>query len=344
MPNGYGTVYKLKGNRRKPFIARKTIGWDEDGKQLYYTIGYYTTRAEAMAALAEYNKNPIGKIRDVTLGELYEEWSVGHYKDLGRSAINGYKAGWLRLERLAEYEVRLIRKSHMQEIIEDMIEEGLSRSTMEKFKTLAVLLWDYAMADTVVDRNYGSMLDLPKARKAAKPTFTDLEIKSIEKLAEAGDVWANTIMILLYTGMRAGELLKLTRFNLDIEEWIITGGIKTDAGTDRPVPVHPKIRGYINYWVETKGPRLVHREGKVISVDYYRKSLFYPTLEKLEIDHVSRKLTPHCTRHTFATMLDKAGAKTTAIQKLMGHTDYATTANIYTHPDLTELREAIAMI
>lgn len=59
LPNGYGTVYKLSGNRRRPWIARKTIGWSEEGKQLYYTIGYFKTRAEAMAALAEYNKNPM---------------------------------------------------------------------------------------------------------------------------------------------------------------------------------------------------------------------------------------------------------------------------------------------
>ena len=58
LPNGYGTVYKLSGNRRKPFMVRKTIGWSDEGKQLYKTIGYYETRKLALAALADYNANP----------------------------------------------------------------------------------------------------------------------------------------------------------------------------------------------------------------------------------------------------------------------------------------------
>ena len=99
----------------------------------------------------------------------------------------------------------------------------------------------------------------------------------------------------------------------------------------------------ISYGGQTQA-RLIHREGRAISVDYYRKSIFYPTLERLGIDYRARGLTPHCTRHTFATLLNKAGAKTTAIQKLMDHTDYSTTANTYTHPDFKELWEAISML
>ena len=44
LPNGYGTVYKLSGNRRKPWIARKTRAWTDEGKQLFDIIGYYPKR------------------------------------------------------------------------------------------------------------------------------------------------------------------------------------------------------------------------------------------------------------------------------------------------------------
>lgn len=344
LPNGYGSVYRLSGNRRRAWVACVTTGWSEDGRQLRYIVGYYKTRAEALEALAEYRKNPIGEVRDKTLGELYTDWSSRHYKGLDKSTVNGYKAAWNRLSALEGYQVRLIRKKELQDIVDTMIDEGLSRSTMEKYKTLTVLLWEEAMANDIVDRNYGSMIDLPKSRKAKKPTFTDLDINDIRKAAEAGDIWAGTIMILLYTGMRVGEMVRLTRFNLDLDQWVITGGIKTDAGSDRAMPVHPKTRTYILWWTNNPGPRLIHREGRAISVDYYRKSIFYPTLERLGIDYRARGLTPHCTRHTFATLLNKAGAKTTAIQKLMGHTDYSTTANTYTHPDFKELWEAISML
>ena len=74
-PNGYGTVAKLSGNRRRPYIVRKTKGFDENGKQIYTVIGYYATREEGMIALAEYNKNlwDIDQAQ-ITFTELFELW------------------------------------------------------------------------------------------------------------------------------------------------------------------------------------------------------------------------------------------------------------------------------
>jgi len=341
-PNGFGTVYRLPGNRRRPWIARKTAERKKGEPPKYLTLGYYETREEALEDLMFYNKKPIGTARSKTLQELYDGWSKRHYRGLTKSAENGYRAGWNRMKVLAEEEVRVIRKSHLQDIVEEMIEENLSRSSMEKFKTLAVLLWDEAMANDMVDKNYGSLITLPKARQTKKPIFTDLEAKTFEKLASEGDIWAQTVVILLYTGMRVGELVKLTRFNVDLKNWVITGGIKTDAGTDRPVPIHDKIKAYVKSWYDTGGPRLIHRDKNPISVDYYRKSIFYPLLERAEIERGGR--TPHSTRHTFATWLDRAKVNTKHIQELMGHSDYSTTANTYTHPEVEELRKAINSI
>lgn len=61
--NGVGTVYKLSGKRRNPYIVRKTVGWEIDVeigkcKQVCVTIGYAPTRAKGLEMLMEYNKNP----------------------------------------------------------------------------------------------------------------------------------------------------------------------------------------------------------------------------------------------------------------------------------------------
>lgn len=343
LPNGYGSVYKLSGNRRRPWIARKTIGWTEEGKQLYYTIGYFRTRSEALDALAEYNKNPIGEVREITLGEIYERWSEKEYKTLDRSTANGYRAAWKRLGVLADEQVRMIRTSHLQAVIDGMIEEGLSRSSLEKAKTLCGILLEIALNDDVIKTNYARAIKLPKARKSKKPTFEVEEIDKIGSLAEAGDIWASTVLILIYSGMRVGELTGMKRSNVDVENWVFVGGIKTDAGKDRIVPIHTKIRPYVMQWYRDRPSidRLIHRDGRAINVDYYRKSIFYPVLERAGIE---RKLTPHSTRHTFGTLLDKAKVNTKHIQELIGHSDYATTANIYTHPHLDELRKAIEAI
>src|SRR5690606_33998083 len=110
--------------------------------QLYYTVGYYKSRSAALEALAEYNKNPIGQAREITLGQVYDSWSGSAYKTLSRSMVNGYKAAWKRLSALKDVQVRTIKTSHLQEIINGMIDEGLSQSSLSKAKTLAGILFE----------------------------------------------------------------------------------------------------------------------------------------------------------------------------------------------------------
>ena len=70
-PNGYGTVVKLSGNRRKPFAVSKTVGLNEKGPPIYLPIGYAETREEGMEMLAMYNHEPWNIDRDkVTLKML----------------------------------------------------------------------------------------------------------------------------------------------------------------------------------------------------------------------------------------------------------------------------------
>ena len=81
-PNGFGTVIKMSGKRRKPWRAIKTIGYDyETGKQKRATIGYYETRKEALEELISYNKNPYDiDASKITFDELYKKWSIQHFK------------------------------------------------------------------------------------------------------------------------------------------------------------------------------------------------------------------------------------------------------------------------
>lgn len=63
LPNGYGTVKKMSGNRRRPYMVRKTAGWRYDEAkdktvQEYITIGYAATRKEGLQMLAEFNQIP----------------------------------------------------------------------------------------------------------------------------------------------------------------------------------------------------------------------------------------------------------------------------------------------
>lgn len=337
LPNGYGGVFKLAGNRRRPWAARVTLGWTDEGKQIYRYIGYFKTKAEAIQALAEYHKEPYGINSGITLAELHEKWrSSLAYGRIGAKTQESYDVAWKHLSVLGHMPLKEIRTSHLQAVIDEMAAKGLSYSSCHKVKTLASRLFKFAMADNIVQQNYASLVVMPDEESKEKEIFTDLEIKALERLA-ATDVWAGTILIMIYTGMRIGELVGLTKFNVDMDRMLIKGGIKTEAGRNRVIPIHPKIQGYVRWWYEQPGSLLISRDGKPISTRTFRKSLYYPTLERAGI----RRLTPHATRHTFGTLLARAGVSTKYIQDLMGHADYSTTANIYTHPQVDDLRKAI---
>ena len=93
LPNGYGSVVKLSGKRRKPYQVRKTTGWHYDKEkdrqvQDMITVGYAATRAEGLQMLAEYNNNPFDtKAAKMTFSDVYEEWSKRKYPTVSESSF-----------------------------------------------------------------------------------------------------------------------------------------------------------------------------------------------------------------------------------------------------------------
>ena len=92
LPNGFGNVSRLPGNRRRPYRARLTAGWriDETGKkhQEYKTIGYFETKEEGIIALSNYRQNPYDLRRDrITFREVYERFSSEHFPKISEGNI-----------------------------------------------------------------------------------------------------------------------------------------------------------------------------------------------------------------------------------------------------------------
>lgn len=334
-PNGFGCVYKRSGNLRKPYRAIVTLDV-ENNKQIRKTIGNFETSKDARKALALFDKGAIVPKENITLKELYEEWSPQKYKQVAFKTAEYYSCGWIYLKPLYNTKVKDLRSSAMQRLLDDVSEEW-SQSTVRSIKVLLSLLLKYASQNDIVIKNYASFLKLPKEAKRETKIFTELEIKAIE-LSELQ--WADTVLIMIYTGMRISEMLSVTKFNVDLKEMTIKGGIKTDAGIDRIIPIHPKLETIIKRWYETSGEYLINKNGKKITADNYRTDMYKPVLKKIGVS----VLNPHACRHTFATLLAKAGADVLGIQKIIGHSEYNTTAKIYTHTDIELLRKAIAKI
>lgn len=343
--NGTGTIVKLGGNRRRPYAVRVSER-DKYGQVIQKAIGYFATAKEAQDALDEHNRlkalgmAPAVNQMNMTVRQVYEAWSERAYEKVGAKGVNGYKAAWnLRLSRFADRKMREMTLDEWQSILDEDQKAGKSQSLVNKDVTVIRGLYAYALKRDIVGKDYSLYLEIPSiAPKIEKGAFTDLQLAKLEQMAKEGFPWADTALMLCYTGFRITEFLELTRFSYHPEHGgYLQGGIKTRAGKDRIVPVHPKIAAYLKSWMAKEGDTIICRNGKTVSADWYRKNAFPPIVEALGIPEA----TPHWCRHTFASLLHRNGTNALTAKWLMGHSTDSDITEHYTHETIEELVSGI---
>ena len=157
LPNGYGSVVKMSGKRRKPYMVRKTIGWHLDetkGRQIqdFQIIGYAETRAEGLKMLAEYNQNPYDvNVAKVTFSEVYERWSKYKYPIISDSNAKGYTASYKVCGILYDKPFREIKLCDLQLVVDTC---GKNYPTLKKLKGLFNQVYEYAMKNDICNKDY----------------------------------------------------------------------------------------------------------------------------------------------------------------------------------------------
>lgn len=337
--NGSGSINKVSGNRRKSYKVTVTIGWDQEtGKQKKKCLGYYLTHKDASKALIDYLDNPYDlDISSLTFAEIYQKWNRLKYPKVSHSSILGYTSAFENVNSLHSIRMRDIKTNHLQLAL-DKCQKG--HATKRKIKYLFGQLYAYAMQNDIVSKDYSSYVDIgPATRESERLPFSKSEIEILWKYIEDFE-WIDTILIMIYSGFRIGELLELEIENIDLENATMIGGIKTTAGKNRLVPIHPKILPLIKKRYEENRKYLIYNhKGKQMTYNNYYREKFLPIMEQLNMRH-----RPHDCRHTFATLLSNANANSTAIKKMIGHENFITTEKIYTHKDIEELRKNVELI
>jgi len=336
-PNGFGTVIKMSGKRRKPWRAIKTTGYDpETGKQKRATIGYYETRKEALEGLVKYNQNPYDiDASKITFDELYKKWSTQHFKKVSEKTATQYKFVYSYLSPLLRKEFTSIKTLQLQDFFNNI---QLSYASKKLIKSVLNQLYKFAIKHEIIDRDYSALLDTEKKQIVVeRKIFTDEELLKLWKYKELE--WVDSILIMIYSGLRVGELLTIKNCDIDLENRTIKGGIKTEAGKDRIVPINMKILPFIKKRMHPKNDTLIvgKRENELNYSNYF--IVFKRVMDKLGMEH-----TIHDCRHTFATLMSNAEANETSIAQIIGHKSYKTTEKIYTHKDVDELKKAIDLI
>ena len=338
LPNGFGTVYKMKGSRRRPWIARKTLGFTNTGKQKWFTIGTYETKKEAMCALVKFNENPYDvKQNKLTFEDLYNRFKTESVDKLSKSAQNGYNAAFKHCSPIHKKIFAELKASDLQRIVDTC---DKSYETKRKIKVLLKGVYKYAMKNDIVAKDYSEFIELGKRETTIeRKPFTDAEIKRLFDV-EPEISMVDTILILIYTGFRISELLDIKTENVNLEGGTLTGGLKTEAGKNRIVPISHKILPLIEKRYNPDNKFLItNRLGRQMKYSNYVREYFEPIMEQLDMDHKT-----HDCRHTWFTLMDKAGANKVAIKKIGGHASYQTSEKVYTHKDIEDLKEAIELL
>lgn len=325
----------MGGKRRKPWRARVTAGWicvDKDGKEVpdgsdqaadmrqsYYTLGYYATRKEALAALSNFQGVPDKTVP--TFGEMYERWL--ETKELSANTRKSYNTSRSHLDPLADKLVDSLTVDFLDDFFRGL---PVKDTTRHKAAALCQQVLKYAYKKGYLASDIAGRMDhySQPASKIERKVFTPQEVTLL---------WADpsrcakAALVALYGGWRPGELYVMTRDMVDLEAMTITAGIKTEAGKDRVVPIHPDILPLVSTLCQ-EGHALLFR----INASSYRKYMD-------KIGH-----TPHDTRHTFATVAAEVGMDPVIRKRIMGHAITDITESVYTHATADRFRREIAKI
>lgn len=354
LPNGYGTIYKMSGKRSKPYRAMKTDKWIIDpvtgkSKQIRSTIGYYQSREDAMIALANYNENPYDiKADSITFSEVYEKWSENYFPTLSNpSSVRTVTAAYAYCNDLYDMRMKDIKVSHLEGTI---LNAQVGDSTKSRIKSLFNMMYKYAVAHDIVEKDYASVMfangnPIKRSRTKEVIPFSQEEIfllwDNLDNIA-----FADMILIGIYSGWRPQELAILKVADIDLEAGTMLGGLKTDAGKNRIVPIHPLIKPLIENRIQEATDMQSEflfndangQQGTHMTYDKYRKR-FEKVMKYLKLTH-----RPHETRHTFITKAKACNVDEYILKLIVGHTIDDITEKVYTHRTIDQLRAEMEKI
>ena len=335
-PNGYGGIVNLGKKRRRPYGVRITAGYTKEGKAIYKYLGYYAKRQDALAALAEYNLRPYDiDGRNKTFAEVYELASKAAFREASHQKIVSYKAAYKKCAAIHNMKISQIKTAELQSVLDNC--DTRSLSSLNNIKVVFHTVFKYALQNDFIIKDYSEFVRIDNtSEKKNKTIFTDDEINRLWK--NENDFYCRVVLILIYSGFRINELLTLKVENVNLGDGYMQGGLKTKNGKNRIVPIHSRIESFIEDFYNPENEFLINRNGKKVLYHTFKNNCI-TTLNHLGINH-----TLHECRHTTASLLNRYGAKDTNIKKLLGHSTGDLTKDVYTHVQLTELKQTISLI
>ena len=323
LPNGLGTITKLKRNLRKPYRAMKLVGEElnEDTmkvRRVYRTVGYYQTRKDAMEALMK-DGGISHADKPLTFKNVYDGWSAQHFPTVQNGMVYTYQY------TLESFRLLFDRPfAELKTVDYEMIMRGVPPVLQAKCRTLLSQMYQYALRNEIVEKDYSKLVKFStKHDTKKKQPFSPDDVK---RMWELNDTLSRFLLVGIYTGFRPSELIELEAGDVSCGYFI--GGKKTENGRNRLVPIHPDILSIV-------------KEEARKSANFGSTRLF--TTDKgepyvyMHLAYLIRKQFPghslHEIRHSFVTYARRSGMDPVIIKRIVGHSLKDLTEEVYTHVD-----------
>ncbi len=364
--------------RKRPdgFYQRSiTVGRRPDGKPQRKTI-YAKTLKELETKASEYERQlrhgTLSSNEKMTFGELAAVWLRDFKPGISVTTREMYKTILDKhlLPELATYKLKDLKVHHIQAIVNRLAESGKAESTLKKIKLTAAQILKLAMDNDVIYRNVFSAVKVPSKAPARRRPLTDEETQLVTS-TYAGHRMGVPVLLLLYCGLRRGELVALTWSDISLKNKTVTvnkaavfdgnqakvQSPKTDSGI-RTIPLPDSILDAVKAARKAAASAMVcpAADGGIMSEIAFKRAwqsyMHYLNIQAGGRDasrtrpklSVIANLTPHMFRHTYATILYNAGVDIKSAQRFLGHADIKVTLKIYTHLSEQKEQDAIASL
>ncbi|HEY1662170.1 MAG TPA: tyrosine recombinase [Verrucomicrobiae bacterium] len=271
------------------------------------------------------------------------------------AALLGKFTGWAAKQKLTDWKQVELRhlmaflKFERERQLENAPENSPRRLSSESvYLEIAALraFYKFAENEKILPLNIAENLSLPRRWKRLPKALTNAEIEKLltpEQPESKETVRDQAILELAYaSGLRLSELKNLRLEQMHLEAGFIN--VIGKGNKERVVPVGKKAVAALNRYLETARPKFVTAKSPANVFLTQRGTPFAAVTLWLRIKNrvgragVSRNITPHMLRHSFATHLLEHGADLRVIQELLGHANISTT-EVYTHVAGSRLRE-----
>lgn len=362
--------YKKRPDGR--YATSTIVGYDDNGKPKRKTL-YGRTIMELDKKVAEFkslqNKGIIINDEGMTVEQWGKKWlelykSAKEYNTytMYQNVLNKHI-----IPQLGDIRLNALKSHHIQELLNDIIQKGHHR-TAEIVKLTIKQMIQQAIINEYIYKDVSLKVSLPQSKKKEKRALTTEEKLLIEKskLTQKERVFVD---LLYYTGVRRGEALALTVKDIDFinrkltinknlvlkdSQSDIKNSPKTDAG-NRLIPLPTKLLSELKEYLANVSSiyLFTKQNGELMTKSSFRR-FWDNILDKMNIAAggdkfsrsetairlVSKDITPHIFRHTYATNLYYAGIDVKTAQRLLGHSNIQITLEIYTHLDNSNISTA----